>query len=79
MLLKDRWCDDANLQVVDTDQFVQAGGHHHFPQDGHYCNSMTVALINPHKLTCLWQSKKIIISHGFFFKRRITEIKDAKL
>lgn len=53
MLLKDRWCDDANLQVVDTDQFVQAGGHHHFPQDGHYCNSMTVALINPHKLTCL--------------------------
>lgn len=52
---KDRRFKDADLKIVDADQFVQTSGHHHLPQDGHDSNSMTVALIDPHQLACLYK------------------------
>lgn len=48
-----RWSDGAHLQIEDSDQLVEAGGHHHLPHDGHHGDSVTVALIDPHQLSCL--------------------------
>lgn len=56
MVYKDRCFKDADLQVVDADQFVQTSGHHHLPQDGHDSDSMTVTLIDPHQLSCLQEA-----------------------
>ncbi|KAF3845417.1 hypothetical protein F7725_008580 [Dissostichus mawsoni] len=34
----------ADLQIVDSDQFVQTGGHHHLPEDGNHEHGLGVAL-----------------------------------
>lgn len=41
------------LELVHTDQFVQACGDHHLSQYGHHSDGMTMTLIDPHQFSCL--------------------------
>lgn len=50
-------CEETHLKVVDAHPLVQAGRHHHFPQDGHHGDGVTVALVDAHQLPRLQELK----------------------
>lgn len=52
------WSERADLQIKHSHQFVQTSGHHHLPQDGHHSDGVTVALVDPHQISCLEHNER---------------------